>query len=64
MLPSDRDFAVVEKRSRRYASVYAPVEWEEILKSAQKKQPFKVTVLKAEDFYKFTDLKDHFYDYK
>lgn len=38
MLPSDRDFALVEKHvTSHYQMVYAPEHWEEVLKTSQKK---------------------------
>lgn len=45
MLPSDRDFARVKKAARKQTAVYSPNQWENILKTAQKKRPFQVTVM-------------------
>ena len=40
MLPSDRDFAYVEKFVRAHCQyIYTPEEWEKVLRSAQKKTP-------------------------
>ncbi|CAH2002700.1 unnamed protein product [Acanthoscelides obtectus] len=53
-LPSDRDFALIEKRHRKYApEVYSPEGWHKIIKDANNKNPFKVTVMQQEDFLKF-----------
>lgn len=60
MLASDRDFALVEKFAKAKSAVYAPSEWEEVLKGAQKKRPFLVTSLTREDFFDFSALKDKF----
>ena len=60
MLPSDRDFGQVEKEARRHEAIYSPTDWENILKSAQKKQPFKVTLMTNKDFFEFTELKGFF----
>lgn len=60
MLPSDRDFALVEKFAKTKSAIYSPTEWEEVLKKAKKKDPFVVTVLTKEDFYNFSQLKENF----
>lgn len=50
-LPSDRDFALIEKRHRKYAPlVYSPEEWQNIIKESNKKRPFNLTVMEQEDF--------------
>lgn len=60
MLPSDRDFARVEKAARKQTAVYSPKQWENILKTAQKQRPFQVTVMTKEDFFLFSELRKDF----
>lgn len=56
-LPSDRDFALIEKRHRKYApEVYSPEGWHKIIKDANSKNPFKVTVMEQEDFFSFAPV--------
>ncbi|CAH1963412.1 unnamed protein product, partial [Acanthoscelides obtectus] len=51
-LPSDRDFALIEKRHRKYApEVYSPERWHKIINDANNKNPFKVTVMQQEYFW-------------
>lgn len=53
-LPSDRDFALIEKRQRKYApEIYSPEGWHKIIKDANHRNPFKVTVMQQEDFFSF-----------
>lgn len=62
MLPSDRDFAIVENYVRSHCQmVYSPDEWEEVLKKSQKKTPFKVCRMTQEKFLRFSDLRGSFY---
>jgi hypothetical protein len=57
-LPSDRDFALIEKRQRKYAPiVYSPEEWHKIIRESNKKKtPFEVTVMQQSDFLCFEPL--------
>lgn len=56
-LPSDRDFALIEKRHRRYApQVFCPNEWYDIIRRSNKKTPFAVTVMTQKDFLNFTPI--------
>ncbi|CAH2012872.1 unnamed protein product [Acanthoscelides obtectus] len=53
-LSSDRDFALIEKRHRKYApEVYSPEGWHKIINDANNKNPLKVTVMQQEDFFGF-----------
>lgn len=60
MLPSDRDFALVEKCARKRAAIYSPDEWAEVLKNSQKKNPFVVTRMQREDFYNMSEIRGCF----
>ena len=61
MLPSDRDFAIVENHVRHHHQfVYSPDEWVNILKTCQKKKPFKVHVMTQADFLNVSKLRDMF----
>ena len=43
-LPSDRDFALIEKCHRKYApQIYSPGEWHDIISKANRKTPFEGT---------------------
>lgn len=56
-LPSDRDFALIEKRHRKYAPIiYSPEGWYEVIKEANSKTPFVVTVMEQDDFFTFEPL--------
>lgn len=59
-LPSDKDFALIEKRHRKYApEVYSPENWHKIIKDANSKNPFKVTFMKQDDFLSFQPVLDN-----
>lgn len=61
MLPSDRDFGIVEKYVRsHFQFVYTPQHWVTILKSCQKKRPFVVHEMKQEDFVSVSVLRSKF----
>lgn len=53
-LPSDRDFALIEKRHKKYSpQIYSPEGWHNVIKEANKKTPFVVTVMEQADFLNF-----------
>ena len=61
MLPSDRDFGIVEKYVRsRCQFVYCPSEWMDILKKCQKKKPFIVHAMTRTDFVTVSQMRDGF----
>lgn len=61
MLPSDRDFGIVETYVRRHCQfVYSPSEWKNILETCQKKKPFIVHAMTREDFVKVSQMRDAF----
>nr|CAI5859196.1 unnamed protein product [Callosobruchus analis] len=56
-LPSDRDFALIEKRHRKYApEIYAPEGWYEVIRKSNSKTPFNVTIMNVEVFYDFQPI--------
>ena len=56
-LPSDRDFALIEKRHRKYApQIYSPGEWHDIVSKANRKTPFEVTDMRQTDFLNFAPI--------
>lgn len=56
-LPSDRDFALIEKYKRnRVRQVYVPEDWYEAVKNSKRTNPFHVTVLNQEDIFSFREL--------
>lgn len=56
-LPSDRDFAVIEKYKRHYLKqVYAPEDWYRAVEKAKRINPFKVIVIQQKDILTFKDL--------
>lgn len=56
-LPSDRDFALIEKRHRKYApEIYSPEGWYKIIKESNTKTPFVVTIMEQEDFLDFEPI--------
>lgn len=50
MLPSNRDFALVENFAKRRTAIYSSSEWEQIFEESQKKNPFIVTKMARSDF--------------
>lgn len=61
MLPSDRDFALVENYVRAHCQyVYSPEEWEEVLRNSQKKRPFVVYRMQQKDFLKVSDMRNYY----
>lgn len=59
-LPSDRDFAAIEKYKRKYMKVaYVPEDWHTAVRKSRRVKPFQVTVIKQEDIYSFELLKKH-----
>lgn len=58
-LPSDRDFAVIEKYKKKMKTVYAPEDWYNAVKNCKRNNPFKVTVMKREDFFSFKFLEEN-----
>lgn len=56
-LPSDRDFAIIEKYKRHHLKqVYTPDDWYQAVLKAKRNNPFKVIVLKQQDILSFKDL--------
>lgn len=56
-LPSDRDFAIIEKYKRNYLNqVYTPDDWYQAVLKSKRKSPFKVIVLQQKDILSFKDL--------
>ena len=56
-LPSDRDFALIEKRLRKYApQIYSSGEWHDIISKANRKTPFEVTDMRQTDFLNFAPI--------
>ena len=56
-LPSDRDFAIIEKYKRHYLkSVYVPEDWYKAVQNCKRTNPFKVIQIKQKDILCFKDL--------
>lgn len=56
-LPSDRDFAIIEKYKRHYLkSVYVPQDWYRAVQNCKRTNPFKVVEITQEDILNFKDL--------
>nr|CAI5848482.1 unnamed protein product [Callosobruchus analis] len=49
-MPCDQDFGVIEKNKRHYDNIYIPDDWTRVIKTARKKNPFKVIQLTEKDF--------------
>lgn len=56
MLPSDRDFALVEKYSKTKIAVYSSSEWEDILKNPKRNIHLSLPKLKKKDLFNFYHL--------
>lgn len=48
-LPSDRDFALIEKCQKKIEQIYAPSMWIDIIKRSNKKNPFNVQIMTQND---------------
>lgn len=58
-LPSDRDFAIIERYKRRYLKeVYVPDDWYKAVQKSRRKNPFSVIVISQEDILCFKDLQN------
>nr|CAH7734334.1 unnamed protein product [Callosobruchus chinensis] len=55
-LPSDRDFAAIEKRKKYLKQVYSPEQWHTAVREAKIKNPFEVVPMTQSDFYAFGDI--------
>lgn len=55
-LPSDRDFAIIEKYKKHMRQVYEPKEWYEAVEKSKRKNPFIVRVLTQQDILCFSAL--------
>lgn len=56
LLPSDRDFAKIEKFKRaHYGNVYTTTEWRDIILRSNKRAPFMAIDMKQDDFFNATD---------
>ena len=56
-LPSDRDFANIEKYKRHYLkTVYTPEDWYKAVKDCRVTNPFKVVVIQQKDVLCFKDI--------
>lgn len=55
-LPSDRDFAVIEKHKKYIKQVYCPDEWFDIVRKSNRKNPFNVVIMNQDEFYSFDDI--------
>jgi len=51
-LPNDRDFGIISRKSKYASTVYNLFQWIDVVTSAQKKTPFKVTKMAG----KFRDI--------
>lgn len=57
-LPSDRDFAMIEKYKKKMKAVYEPADWYDAVRKCKRTNPFEVTVIKREDFFSFKILEE------
>lgn len=56
-MPSDRDFALIEKYKKKYVTqAFSPDDWYEAVRKSNKKKLFEVTVMEREDFYDFNNF--------
>lgn len=55
-LPSDRDFALIEKRQKKVQQIYDPGMWLDIIQKANKKNPFQVTLMTQNDILNISSL--------
>ncbi|XP_050518265.1 uncharacterized protein LOC126892670 [Diabrotica virgifera virgifera] len=55
-LPSDRDFALIEKHKKYVTQVFSPEEWFEIVRKSNRKNPSAVVEMSQDDFYSFDEI--------
>lgn len=55
-LPSDRDFAAIEKHKKYLKQVYSPDQWCDAVREAKRKNPFEVIPMTQAEFYSFTNV--------
>ncbi|KAI4468037.1 hypothetical protein MML48_2g00008994 [Holotrichia oblita] len=55
-LPSDRDFALMEKHKKYINQVYSPEEWYDIVRKSNRKSPFEVIVMQQDWFFSFEEI--------
>lgn len=55
-LPSDRDFAVIEKHKKFLKQIYCPEQWYEAVSKSRRINPFTVIVMRQEDFVTFESI--------
>lgn len=57
-LPSDRDFALIEKAKKYHQNIYDPNGWIECIEAAKSNNPYNVTKMNREDFKSFNSLNE------
>ncbi|XP_039283499.1 uncharacterized protein LOC111052342 isoform X2 [Nilaparvata lugens] len=64
-LPSDRDFAIIEKYHTKHCqNVYNPEQWREIVAKCGTRNKFIVTCLMSEDIFDLTKLQENLFNTK
>lgn len=58
-LPCDRDFGLIENHKKTVAQVYTPEGWAKLIQESNQKNPFRVTMMKREDFFCFEGITDY-----
>ena len=56
-LPNDRDFGHIELSRKKTTRIYIPEDWEQVVTSARRKNPFHVHKMNREDFVSLEPLK-------
>ena len=62
-LPSDRDFALIEKKKKE-TEVFVPMQWFNLVEGTRVQKPFRVARMKREDFKDFKVLSKSFVNRK
>lgn len=55
-LPCDQDFGLIEKNKKNFREIYIPQNWLDVIKTARKKQPFKIIRMTSRDFFSSKSL--------
>ncbi|KAF2883779.1 hypothetical protein ILUMI_22365 [Ignelater luminosus] len=55
-LPSERDFATIEKHKKYMEQIYTPEQWIEDVGNSKKKSAFIVTQMAQNDFFSFEEI--------
>lgn len=57
MLPSDRDFGLIENEKKHNDRIYTPSQWATVIERAKRKDPYIISMLQSKDFVSVSKLR-------